>query len=576
MASQDTDMVDEVDEMKLAPLEDEEPETGDPLESSPDANVDSMDVLETHQDPAVSPDPAASQDTTTSPEPPLSQDRAMSPDSTMSQDTAASPYQVVSQDAPVSPVPAGSPRPAASPYQVLSQDRAAIPVQAEGPLLAASPYQVASQDRAVSPVPADSPRPAASPYQVSSQDRATSPVPADSPCPAASPYQVSSQDAPASPVPADSPFPAVSSYQVMSHYRASSPVPAESPCPAASPHSATSPYQAVSPHQVASQEPAMSPNPGPHENPQPQNPNGGPDNVERNSPLLWLPFTRKLWMIVEDDAFTSVSWNDAGDTVVIKEDLFQSEVLCRRGAEKIFETNSLKSFICLLNLHGFSKIHPRDPSVYHSVNDRIMIFRNANFQRNKPQLIDNMKRKGHLTITDWPGISSTPKKKKQVVAPTRRSLRIQLRQRSKDGDTRAQKTDPDVQASSGTRSFMLPSYVSFDNMTRHAREEPFPSEPAGPSGEGTSGNVRLAPTATAARDGARQEPTGPPDFNSAMSLYNTCCSIPTAALSATAPTNAPEGEEEDEQVEEENSSDYKCALCEHLKTKQVPKVPGHW
>nr|KAF6435858.1 hypothetical protein HJG63_012576 [Rousettus aegyptiacus] len=474
MASQDTDMVDEVDEMKLAPLEDEEPETGDPLESSPDANVDSMDVLETHQDPAVSPDPAASQDTTTSPEPPLSQDRAMSPDSTMSQDTAASPYQVVSQDAPVSPVPAGSPRPAASPYQVLSQDRAAIPVQAEGPLLA------------------------------------------------------------------------------------------------------TSPYQAVSPHQVASQEPAMSPNPGPHENPQPQNPNGGPDNVERNSPLLWLPFTRKLWMIVEDDAFTSVSWNDAGDTVVIKEDLFQSEVLCRRGAEKIFETNSLKSFICLLNLHGFSKIHPRDPSVYHSVNDRIMIFRNANFQRNKPQLIDNMKRKGHLTITDWPGISSTPKKKKQVVAPTRRSLRIQLRQRSKDGDTRAQKTDPDVQASSGTRSFMLPSYVSFDNMTRHAREEPFPSEPAGPSGEGTSGNVRLAPTATAARDGARQEPTGPPDFNSAMSLYNTCCSIPTAALSATAPTNAPEGEEEDEQVEEENSSDYKCALCEHLKTKQVPKVPGHW
>lgn len=141
---------------------------------------------------------------------------------------------------------------------------------------------------------------------------------------------------------------------------------------------------------------------------------------------------------------------------------------------------------------------------------------------------------------------------------------------------RAQKTEPDVQASSGTRSFMLPSYVSFDNMTRHAREEPFPSEPAGPSGEGTSGNVRLAPTATAARDGAGEEPTGPPDFNSVMSLYNTCYSMLMAALSATAPTNAPEGEEEDEQVEEENSSDYKCALCEHLKTKQVPKVPGRW
>ncbi|XP_036094094.1 heat shock transcription factor, X-linked member 3-like [Rousettus aegyptiacus] len=425
MASQDTDMVDEVDEAKLAPLGDGEPAKGYPSQSSPDSNVDSREVLETHQDTAVSPDPAISQYPTTSPERALSQDRAMSPDTTMNQDPDANP--------------------------------------------------VMSLNLAVS------------------------------------------------------------------------------------------------------QDPAMSQDPGPYENPQPQNPNEGPDNVEWNSPLLWLPFIRKLWMIVEDDAFTSVTWNDAGDTVVIKEDLFQSEVLCRRGAEKIFKTNSLKSFICLLNFHGFSKIRPRDPSVYHSVNDRIMIFRNANFQRDKPQLVDNIKRKGHLTITDWPGISSTPKKKKQAAAPTRRSLRIQLRQRSKDGDTRAQKTDPNVQASSGTRSFMLPSYMSFDNMTRRAREEPFPSEPAGPSGEGTSGNVRLAPTATAPRDGAWQEPTGPPDFNSAMSLYNTCYTIPTvAAHSATAPTNAPEGEEEYEQVEEENSSDYKCALCEHLKKKQVPKRSGRW
>ncbi|ELK11361.1 hypothetical protein PAL_GLEAN10002870 [Pteropus alecto] len=60
MASQNTDMVDEVDEAKLAPLGDGEPATGDPLESSPDANVESREVLEIHQDPAASPDPAAS------------------------------------------------------------------------------------------------------------------------------------------------------------------------------------------------------------------------------------------------------------------------------------------------------------------------------------------------------------------------------------------------------------------------------------------------------------------------------------------------------------------------------------
>ncbi|ELK11362.1 heat shock transcription factor, X-linked member 3 [Pteropus alecto] len=276
-------------------------------------------------------------------------------------------------------------------------------------------------------------------------------------------------------------------------------------------------------------------------------------------------------MIVEDDAFTSVSWNDAGDTVVIKEDLFQREVLRRRGADQIFETDSLKSFIRLLNLHGFSKIRPRGPSVYRSGKNRIMIYRNSNFQRDKPQLIDNIKRKGHLMITALPGTSSTPKKKKEVAAPTRRSLRIQLKQRSKGGNARAQKTDPNVQGSSGTRSFTLPSYVSFDNRARRAREEPYSSEPAGPSGEGTSRNVRLAPTATATRDGAGEEPTGPPDFNSVMSLYNTCYSMLMAALSATAPTDAPEGQaEEEEQVEEENSSDYKCALCEQFKDKTGP------
>ncbi|XP_036094093.1 heat shock transcription factor, X-linked member 3-like [Rousettus aegyptiacus] len=275
MTSQDTDMVDKVDEAKLSPLEDEEPATGDPLESSPDGNGESSEVLEIHQDQAINPDLAASQDLASS------QDPAVSPDPAVSQDTAASQYPAMSQD------------------------------------------------------------------------------------------------------------------------------------PAKSPHS------------------AMSQDPGPHENPQPQNPNGGPDNVEGNSPLLGLPFPRKLWMIVEDDAFTSVTWNDAGDTVVIKEDLFQREVLCRRGADQIFETDSLKSFICLLNLHGFSKIRPRDPSVYYSGNNKIMIYRNSNFQRDKPQLIDNIKRKGHLMITAWPGNNATPKKKKQAT-PTRRSLRIQLKQRSKE------------------------------------------------------------------------------------------------------------------------------------------------
>ena len=56
-------------------------------------------------------------------------------------------------------------------------------------------------------------------------------------------------------------------------------------------------------------------------------------------------------------------WNDDGDMVVIKADLFQTEVLQCRGADMIFETDSIKTFNCKLNLDGFRKICPSGHSV---------------------------------------------------------------------------------------------------------------------------------------------------------------------------------------------------------------------
>lgn len=120
-------------------------------------------------------------------------------------------------------------------------------------------------------------------------------------------------------------------------------------------------------------EKAMSQGPGPQDNPQPQDPNQGAASVEGDRAILGLPFPRKLWMIVEDDTFPSVRWNDDGDTVIIEEDLFQREVLSRKGAEPIFETDSLKTFIRLMNLYGFSKIRPNEPSVYSPGNKRMMV-----------------------------------------------------------------------------------------------------------------------------------------------------------------------------------------------------------
>ncbi|OWJ99711.1 hypothetical protein Celaphus_00009595, partial [Cervus elaphus hippelaphus] len=139
---------------------------------------------------------------------------------------------------------------------------------------------------------------------------------------------------------------------------------------------------------------------------------------EENKAVLRLSFPRKLWMIVEDAAFTSVCWINKGDMVVIEADLFQTEVLQGRGMDRIFETDSIKSFIHGPNLCGFSKIHPLGLSL----GKRMMIYHNSNFQRDKPLLLQNIWRKGDPVTTAQPttGTRMTPKRKKPVVM-TRRS-----------------------------------------------------------------------------------------------------------------------------------------------------------
>lgn len=119
-------------------------------------------------------------------------------------------------------------------------------------------------------------------------------------------------------------------------------------------------------------DPASRQDPNPQDNRQPQDPDEGAANVQGNSIALGLSFPRKLWRIVEDDTFRSVRWSDDGDTVIIEEDLFQREVLCRRGEQRIFDSDSLKSFIRLMNLSGFSKIRPGHSSV-RSPGNRMMV-----------------------------------------------------------------------------------------------------------------------------------------------------------------------------------------------------------
>ncbi|DAA12637.1 heat shock transcription factor, X-linked member 3-like [Bos indicus] len=289
-----------------------------------------------------------------------------------------------------------------------------------------------------------------------------------------------------------------------------------------------------------------SPDPGLHDNLPPQGPKPEMASKEENNTFLGLSFPRKLWRIVEDEAFTSVRWNDEGDMVVIEADLFQTEVLQRRGADQIFETDSIKSFIRELNLYGFSKISPSD----HSAGKKMMIYRNSNFQRDKPLLLRNI-----------------PKRKKRAVA-TRHSPRLHHNQCTQEVGKKVHKGTPPARRTPSRRSFVLSHLWSMGSVARRAGANHLPREQGGPSGKGTSSNTTSAPPATSGRGSTGQMPESLPeypDYDSVMALYNTCYSLLTAALSFTAPNEAPEAEEE-----QGESSDHTCVLCEQVKDKPNP------
>ncbi|XP_065756371.1 heat shock transcription factor, X-linked-like [Phocoena phocoena] len=73
--------------------------------------------------------------------------------------------------------------------------------------------------------------------------------------------------------------------------------------------------------------------------------------------LLFHPFPRKLWTIVNSSRFASIWWNEDGTCIGFNRPLFQKEVLDRDGLDKVFKTECMKSFTRQLNCYGFSKVH---------------------------------------------------------------------------------------------------------------------------------------------------------------------------------------------------------------------------
>ncbi|OPJ89451.1 heat shock transcription factor, Y-linked [Patagioenas fasciata monilis] len=68
-----------------------------------------------------------------------------------------------------------------------------------------------------------------------------------------------------------------------------------------------------------------------------------------------LQFLKRLWAVTESDRFESIWWGDNGKCVVINEDLFEEEVLARRGRLRIFESETMRSFTHQLHQHGFTR-----------------------------------------------------------------------------------------------------------------------------------------------------------------------------------------------------------------------------
>ncbi|NXF24588.1 HSFX1 protein, partial [Rhodinocichla rosea] len=72
-------------------------------------------------------------------------------------------------------------------------------------------------------------------------------------------------------------------------------------------------------------------------------------------------FLKKLWKILSSQSFESIWWGNDGNCIVIGEKLFRKEVLGRRGAQKIFETESMRSFLLQLMFHGFRRMEGDSP-----------------------------------------------------------------------------------------------------------------------------------------------------------------------------------------------------------------------
>ncbi|NWV04939.1 HSFY1 protein, partial [Ptilonorhynchus violaceus] len=116
-----------------------------------------------------------------------------------------------------------------------------------------------------------------------------------------------------------------------------------------------------------------------------------------------LLFPQKLWKMLESSKFPSIWWSEGGKCVAINKDLFEVEVLGRKG-QQVFHTQKMKSFMRQLNAYGFIKMQ-RDfqrsaslpeflaEEVAAAAHSQILYYYNPSFNRAHPWLLEACKRR---------------------------------------------------------------------------------------------------------------------------------------------------------------------------------------
>ena len=109
-------------------------------------------------------------------------------------------------------------------------------------------------------------------------------------------------------------------------------------------------------------------------------------------------FPEKLWYLVDRPAFNDViHWSPDGTAIVMYDELFVLKIL-KRQHDKIFKTESLKSFVRQLNLYGFRKVQSDRESMGNDL-EVVSLYEHEYFVRGRPELLSKFLSQSYFKIS---------------------------------------------------------------------------------------------------------------------------------------------------------------------------------